>query len=131
MIVVDASVLANVLLRTPESEALEARLAAEPAGNLHAPHLIDLEVAQVLRRYIIMGEIDSARGRAALIILGDLAVVRHPHNLFLRRVWTLRDNFTAYDAIYVVLAEVLDAPLLTRDRRLAAAAKSHVRVEIV
>lgn len=131
MIVVDASALAHVLLRTPESQELEERLAAEPRGELHAPHLIDLEIAHVLRRFVIMSEIDSDRGQAALAILADLGVVRHAHHVFLARVWALRNNFTAYDAVYVALAEALDAPLLTRDRRLATAAKQHIRVELV
>src|SRR5439155_1478000 len=83
--------------------------------RLHAPHLVDLEVAQVLRRYTASGEMDAQRGLQALEDLGDLPLVRYPHDLFLSRIWDLRDNLTAYDAAYVALAEALAAPLVTRD----------------
>ncbi|WP_239024994.1 type II toxin-antitoxin system VapC family toxin [Rhodoligotrophos defluvii] len=71
------------------------------------------------------------RGREALADLADLPLRRYPHDLLLPRIWALRCNLTAYDAAYVALAEVLDAPLLTRDRRLAAAAGEGARVEVV
>lgn len=131
MIVVDASARLEVLLRTPAAEAVERCLFEESHETLHAPHLLDVEVAQVLRRYAAAGEIDGERGRAALADLADFPIRRYPHDLLLTRVWDLRKNFTAYDAVYVALAEALDAPLLTRDRRLAAAARRHVRVELV
>ena len=130
MIVVDASALLEALLRTPAAGAVETRLFA--AGEtLHAPHLLDVEVAQVVRRYAAAGAIDRERGRAALADLVDFPLRRYPHDFLLPRVWDLRDNLTAYDAVYVALAEALDAPLLTRDRRLAAAAGHHARVELV
>jgi predicted nucleic acid-binding protein len=87
-------------------------------------------VAHALRRYALAGDIDAERGRAALADLADFPVRRYPHTVLLPRVWELRSNFTAYDAIYVALAEALDASLLTRDQRLAAAAKRHVGVEL-
>jgi predicted nucleic acid-binding protein len=128
--VVDASALIEVLLRTSEVALVEDRLFA--AGEtLYAPHLIDIETAQVLRRYAAGGEIDGARGLAALNDLADFPLRRYPHDLLLPRVWDLRHNLTAYDAIYVALAEALDATLLTRDRRLAAASGHHARVELV
>ncbi|MGA7807083.1 type II toxin-antitoxin system VapC family toxin [Bradyrhizobium sp.] len=130
MIVVDASALLEALLRTPAARAVEERL-FEPRQTLHAPHLLDIEVAQVVRRYAAKGEIDSERGRAALADLADFPVRRYPHDFLLPRVWDLRNNLTAYDAVYVALAEALDAPLLTRDQRLAAAAGHHARVELV
>ena len=130
MIVVDASALLEALLRTPAAKAVERRLFA-PRETLHAPHLLDVEVAQVIRRYAASGEIDSARGRAALADLTDFPLRRYPHELLLPRVWDLRNNLTAYDAVYVALAEALDAPLLTRDQRLAAAAGHHAKVELV
>jgi len=129
--VVDASALLEVLLRTPAAGAVERRLFAARGETLHAPHLVDVEIAQVLRRYAAAGEIDSARGSAALADLADLPLRRYPHGLLLTRVWDLRHNFTAYDAVYVALAEALDAPLITRDRRLATAAARHVRAELV
>ena len=130
MIVVDASAALEVLLRTPAASAVEARL-FDRRETLHAPHLLDVEVAQVLRRFSANGNIEAARGRAALADLVDLPVRRYPHDFLLPRVWELRNNLTAYDAVYVALAEALDAPLLTRDRRLAAAAGRHARVELV
>jgi predicted nucleic acid-binding protein len=102
-----------------------------PRETLHAPHLIDVEVAQVIRRYAATGKIEDGRGREALIDLADLRLVRYPHDLLLPRIWELRDNFSAYDASYVALAEALDAPLVTRDRRLAAAAGHRARIELV
>ncbi len=128
MIVVDASAALEVLLRTPAAAAVEGRL-FDPDETLHAPHLIDVEVAQVLRRYAATGQIDPERCRAALVDLADFSLRRYPHDFLLPRIWDLRDNLTAYDAAYV--AEALDAPLLTRDRRLAAAPGHDARVELV
>lgn len=130
MIVVDASALLEVLLRTSAAKAMEDRLFA-PRQTLHAPYLLDVEVAQVIRRYAANGEIDGERGRAALADLADLPLRRYPHDFLLPRIWDLRNNLTAYDAVYVALAEALDTPLLTRDRRLAAAADHHVQIELV
>jgi len=129
LIVVDASALIEVLLRTPAAPAIESRLFA-PGQTLHAPHLLDVEVAQVIRRYAAQGEIDGDRGRVALGDLCDFRIRRYPHDFLLPRVWALRDNLTAYDAVYVALAEALDAVLLTRDQRLAGAAGNHARVEL-
>ena len=129
MIVVDASTLLEVLLRTPAAQAAEARLFA-PRQTLHAPHLIDVEIAQVVRRYAANGVIDDERGRVALADLADLPLRRYPHDFLLPRIWELRNNLTAYDAAYVALAEALDMPLLTRDKRLAAAAGHLVPVEL-
>jgi predicted nucleic acid-binding protein len=130
MIVVDASALLETLLRTPAAKAVEKFL-FDPRQTLHVPHLLDVEIAQVIRRYAANGEIDDRRGRAALGDLADFPLHRYPHDFLLSRVWDLRNNLTAYDAVYVALAEALDAPLLTRDRRLAAASGHHARVELV
>jgi predicted nucleic acid-binding protein len=130
VIVVDASALLEALLRTPAAQAVERRLFAA-RETLHAPHLLDVEVAQVIRRYAASGEIEPERGRAALADLADFPVRRYPHDLLIPRVWQLRNNLTAYDAVYVALAEALGSPLLTRDQRLAAAAGHHARVELV
>jgi predicted nucleic acid-binding protein len=97
---------------------------------LHAPHLLDVEVAQVLRRYASLGEIDEHRGNEAVSDLLDFPIRRYPHDFLLPRAWSLRANFTAYDAVYVALAEALNARLLTRDRRLAAAVGRHVEVQL-
>jgi predicted nucleic acid-binding protein len=128
--VVDASALVEVLLRTPAAATIRERLLGIE-HTLHAPHLIDIEVAQVLRRYAASGQVEPGRCRDALDDLFDFPLDRYPHDLLLRRVWELRHNITAYDAVYVALAEALDAPLLTRDHRLAAAAGHRARVELV
>ena len=130
MIVVDASALLEVLLRTSRARAVEERLFS-PGETLHVPHLLDVEVAQVIRRYAAHGEIDSARGGEALDDLASFPLRRYPHDLLLRRIWELRNNLTAYDAVYVALAEVLEAPLLTRDRRLATAAGHRAAIVLV
>jgi predicted nucleic acid-binding protein len=130
VIVVDASALLEALLRTPAAKVVEDRLFA-PHQTLHAPHLLDVEIAQVIRRYAANGEIDGERGRMALADLADLPLRRYPHDFLLPRIWDLRNNLTAYDAAYVALAEALDAPLLTRDRRLAAAAGHRAQIELV
>lgn len=130
MIVVDASALLEVLLRTPAAKDVEGRLFA-PRQTLHAPYLVDVEIAQVIRRYAAKGDIDGDRGRAALADLVDLPVRRYPHDFLLPRIWDLRNNLTAYDAAYVALAEALDAPLLTRDRRLAAAAGHRAQIDLL
>ena len=130
MIVVDASALIEVLLRTPAAPAVESHMFA-PGQTLHAPHLLDIEVAQVIRKYAARGEIDAERGRLALEDLGDLKLHRYPHEFLLPRIWSLRSNVTAYDAAYIALAEALDAALLTRDHRLAAASGHRARVTLV
>lgn len=130
MIVVDASALLETLLRTSAAPAVDRRLFSSDE-TLHAPHLLDVEVAQVVRRYAATGDIGQERGRAALADLADFPLRRYPHDFLLPRVWDLRNNLTAYDAVYVALAEVLGAPLITRDRRLAAAAGHNARIELV
>ena len=102
-----------------------------PAESLHAPHLLDLEVAQAFRRAVAAGSLDPDRARQALDDLLLLDVERYPHDRLLPRIWDLRDNLTAYDAAYVALAEALDCPLLTCDRRLARARAAAARTELV
>ena len=130
MIVVDASALVELLLDTDEAGAVAARL-FNSGASLAAPHLIDVEAAQVLRRYAQVGEIDGRRGREAIADLADMPIRRYPHDVLLPRVWDLRHNLTAYDAVYVALAEALDAPLVTRDRRLARAAGHGAEIELL
>ena len=130
MIVVDASVVVELLLRTPRAHAIEARLFIEPVA-LHAPHLLDVEVAQVLRRFVARGRMSAARGAASLRLLGVFPLSRHPHQPLLARIWALRANLTAYDASYVALAEALGATLLTTDSRLGTAPGIHARIEVL
>nr|WP_294508080.1 type II toxin-antitoxin system VapC family toxin [uncultured Rhodopila sp.] len=130
MIVVDASAVLEVLLRTPSAKTIEARLFV-PDQTLHAPHVLDIEVAQVIHRYAANGDLSSERGRAAMVDLADIPLRRYPHAFLLPRIWTLRNNLTAYDAAYVALADALGAVLLTRDKRLAAAAGHEVLIELI
>jgi predicted nucleic acid-binding protein len=130
LIVVDASALIEVLLDASGASRIADRL-FDATETLHAPHLIDVEVAQVMRRYSRSGEIDAVRGMQALDDLHDFQIARYPHYPFLRRIWELRHNVTAYDATYLALAEALAAPLLTRDAKLAASAGHDARVELL
>jgi predicted nucleic acid-binding protein len=129
VIVLDASAAIEWLLQTQLGMRIESRLFA--AGEtLHAPHLLDVEVAQVLRRFAASGRVTAGRGRDALDDLADLAIVRYPHQVLLDRVWQLRDNLTAYDATYVALAEALEAVLVTCDGAIPAAPGHQARVEV-
>lgn len=120
MIVLDASAVVEWLLRRPLADDVERRL-AQGAPSLHAPHLLAVEVAQVVRRAHRAGHLSAARGAQALEALAALDVATYPHEPLLPAIWRMRDNLTAYDAAYVAVAAVLDAPLLTLDARLAAA----------
>lgn len=126
MIVLDASAAVEVVLRTAPGRDLGPRLLAEESA--HAPHLIDLEVAQALRRIVLRGNVDERRASLALADFDDLPVERYPHQLFLPRIWELRSNLTAYDAAYVALAEALSVPLWTFDGPLVRAAPPSVAV---
>ncbi len=128
MIVLDASAVLELLLNT-EGGALVSERIADPAESLHAPHLLAVEVTQVLRRYVATQSITSELARAALDDLTALDIDRYAHEPFLDRVWELRDNLTAYDAVYLALAEVLECPLLTFDSRLAASPGHRASVE--
>lgn len=130
MIVVDASAVIEVLLNTPAGVRVAGRLFAD-GETLHAPHLLDLEVTQVLRRYALSAELDAARSAQALEDLAALPLSRYPHDVLLPRIWELRHNVTAYDAAYVALAEALAAPLVTRDAALAASRGHAARIELL
>jgi predicted nucleic acid-binding protein len=130
LIVIDASALVDVLLRRPAAEAIERRLFAI-GGTALAPHIIDLETAHVIRRFVHKGEMTAERGELALARLANFPLVRLPHTSLLPRIWALRNNLSAYDAAYVALSEALHAPLLTRDRRLASAAGHSAAVELI
>lgn len=130
MIVVDASALLEFLLQTPLGARVEARLVRDGA-ELHVPHLVDVEVVQGLRRLVRTGEVSSARARETIEDLIDLDLHRHSHTDLLGRAWTLRDNISAYDAMYVLLAEALDAPLVTCDAPLATAPGHAARIEVI
>lgn len=129
MSVVDASAILELLLNTAAGERVSRRLARE--RHLYAPYLIDIEVASALRRFRLNGQIVESEGLSLLADLGDFRIVRYSHIHLLPRIWELCQNLTAYDAAYVALAEALDAPLITCDRKLAGAPGHRVRVEVV
>lgn len=130
MIVVDASAVLELLLASSLGARIARRLFA-PGETLHAPQVLDLEVAQVLRRFVRSRELSAQRGAEALLDLLDLPLTRYPHEPLMGRVWELRENVTAYDAAYLALAEALAAPLVTRDARLASAPGHSARVEVL
>jgi predicted nucleic acid-binding protein len=130
VIVTDASVILEVLLQTPAASVIEDRILSN-RESLHAPHLIDLEVAQVLRRYVSRGEMYPDRARMALDLFAKFPITRYSHEPLLRRIWELRSNLTAYDAAYVALAEGLGATMLTCDERLASASGNKAIIEVI
>jgi len=130
MTVVDASAMVELLLGTSTGESCRERLLRD-GEDLCAPHLLDVEVAQVLRRYASRREITPDRGDEALADLAAMSVMRYPHGLLLERAWDLRDSASVYDAVYLALAEALDAPLVTCDARISRAHGHHARVEVV
>jgi predicted nucleic acid-binding protein len=130
MIVLDASALVELVLGTPTGGLVAERI-ADPGRGLHIPHLADVEVVQALRRYTRDGDLTAREARAALDDLRALDLQRHAHEPLLERVWELRQNVTAYDAVYVALAEVLDGVLLTCDGRLSRAPGGRAQIELL
>jgi predicted nucleic acid-binding protein len=130
VIVADASAIVELLLDTDNGATVAERL-LDPAETIHVPHLLDVEVAHALRRYALSGAIEAEEGEDALDGFLALPLHRYPHSSLLRRAWELRDSLSAYDAVYVALAEFLSAPLVTADRRLAAAHGHRARVELI
>ena len=119
MLVVDTSaVLAALAERTPDGELVQ-RLADD--GDLHAPHLIDIEILQALRGLVRGGKLSADRAEDVRTDVAALAITRYGHAPLADRVWALRENLTAYDAVFVALSEALGVPLITCDARLAAA----------
>jgi predicted nucleic acid-binding protein len=130
MIVVDASLLVDLLLGAADAGILIERLRGveEP---LHAPEVVDLEFLQTARRHERNGKVPASRAEGALRDLAAFPLRRHSHRRYLDRIWELRGNLTAYDAAYVALAEGLGATLLTRDAKLAASPGHGARIELV
>lgn len=129
MIVVDASAILEVLLQT-SAAAMVSRRIFGGGETLHAPHLMDVEIAHALRGYVRSGVISADRGAEALADLAHLPLNRYPHVVLLPRIWQLRHKLTAYDATYLALAEALDATLVTRDHALASVG-GKVRVDVI
>ena len=128
--VLDASGAIEFLLNTPRGKRLAERLADE-TEVVHVPHLIDVEISQVLRRYVLRGALNERLGVAALHRWRSFDVERYSHEPFLDRVWQLRANFSAYDAVYVALAEALSTALVTGDRKLAGAPGANAPIELI
>ena len=129
MIVLDASAAIDWLLQTAAGQRIERRIYSHNE-SLHAPHLLDLEVGQVLRRLMREGSVSTDRADRAIEDLLDLRITRYPHFILLPRIWQLRHNLSAYDAAYIVLAEKLGARLVTRDSRLASASGHAAPIEL-
>jgi predicted nucleic acid-binding protein len=129
VIVLDASAAIDWLLQTPAGQQIEKRIYSRHE-SLHAPHLLDLEIGQVLRRLVREGLLASRRADEVMQDFMDLQVNRYPHHVLLPRIWQLRHNLSAYDAAYIVLAEKLSAPLVSRDSRLSSAPGHGAQVEL-
>ena len=128
MIVVDTSAVLDALLVRPRNEPLIARLADD--GDLHAPHLVDVEFLHALRRLVKAGKLDQESADQIRSDFALLALTRYPHTHLADRIWELRTTLTAYDAAFVALAEVLDIVLVTSDRRLARSPGHRAQVEV-
>jgi predicted nucleic acid-binding protein len=129
VIVLDASAAIDWLLQTDVGQRIESRIYSR-GESLHAPHLLDLEVAQVLRRLVREAAVSAQRADQAIEDLLDLRVTRYPHYVFLPHIWRLRHNLSAYDGVYVALSEKLGATLITRDALLASASVRGVSIEL-
>ena len=128
MIVLDASAALELLLGSPSGRAVARRLG--DASGLHYPELMPIEVISAVRRLVASGRLSAHRAASVIDDLVDLGGQRHPHCLLLRDVFALSGRVTAYDAVYLALADLLDATLLTQDRRLARQAAGLVSIEV-
>jgi predicted nucleic acid-binding protein len=128
VLVVDTSAVVAALVARPPNRRLVDRLGAD--GDLHAPHLLDIELLHTLRRLVLAGQLGEDRAADARADLAELAVVRYGHLALADRIWALGHNLTAYDASFVALSEALEVPLVTCDARLASASGHHAAVEL-
>ena len=129
MIVVDASVILHALLEGPKDRDFLDRLQNE--GELFAPEVIYLEVSSGMRRQVRLKQLSQDHARAAIQDLQAYPINIKSISNLVERIWDIRDNFTSYDASYIVLAECLRMPFLTRDQKLAAAVRAHTKVELI
>jgi len=130
VIVADASVVIEVLLNTSLAASCREIILA-PSESVCVPHLLDLEVCQVLRRYVRTGQLADTLASEALRVLNDLPLFRYSHEPLIDRIWELRHSISAYDAAYVALAESLGAPLVTCDARLTRSHGHRANVQVV
>ena len=128
MIVVDASAIVELLAPHVPDEALERRLLGD--NDLHAPHLLDVEIGNALRCISSRGKLGSDRATDILLDVDAMPIARYPHSPLLPRAWELRHNLTIYDGVYVALAEALGAPLVSCDAALAGAPGIQAEVEL-
>ena len=128
MIVLDTSAVVDWLLQTPAGERIEQRIYGQKE-TLRTVHLLDVEFVQVLRRLVREGTLTAKRAEEAIGDLAALRMTRYAPALLLPRIWRLRQNLIAYDAAYVALAEELQAPLITRDQRIASAPGHTAKIE--
>lgn len=115
MIVVDASAMVDALV----GRDVDARVLDALTGEVHAPHLLDVEVLSVLRGLVVGGKLDPTCAEQARADHFAFGIIRHEVEPLAERVWGLRHQFSAYEATYLALAEALDAPLHTCDSKLA------------
>ncbi len=130
MIVADASAITELLLQTELGTRVEERLFRDDE-DIHAPHLLDVEVLSALRRLVREGEVLAGRAQEAIEDLALLRIIRHSHLDFTGRVWELHENFTAYDAVYLTLAESLDGTVITCDAPFGSAPGHSTRIEVI
>jgi predicted nucleic acid-binding protein len=129
LIVLDASAAIDWLIQSAAGQQIEKRIYSR-SETLHAPHLLDIEVTQVLRRLARENTISDQRAENAIHDLLRIRVVRYPHIFLVPRIWEHRNNLSPYDAAYIALAEQLGATLITRDARLARASGHTAKVEL-
>jgi predicted nucleic acid-binding protein len=130
LIVLDASAVVAVLVSPGQGAERIRQKVEDPGQSLHVPHVMDLEVLHALRRQTLLGTLSRERSAEAIEDLKNIAFVRYPHATLVDRIWSLKNNLTAYDAAYVALAEALNAPLVTMDARLAQAPGILAAVEV-
>jgi predicted nucleic acid-binding protein len=128
VLVVDTSAVVAALVGRPPDRRLTDRLGTD--GDLHVPHLLDVELLHALRRLVRSGQLSEERAADARADFAELAVVRYGHQPLADRAWELRGDLTAYDATFVALAEALTVPLVTCDARLAGAPGHRAAVEL-
>jgi predicted nucleic acid-binding protein len=129
VIVLDASAAFEFLLQTRKGELISEQLSR--VTEVHAPHLLDIELASTLRRCFTLGTLTAERAREVLDDLRVMRVQRYWHVPLLARIWDFRNDFSAYDACYLALAEALDATLLTCDKAMSSVRLRHGQIELL